>query len=253
MNGYAHGYINTPVIGGNMIYLYIKTHNTTGLKYFGKTTKKDVHSYQGSGKHWKKHIKKHGYDVTTEIIGCFGSEDECGEAALKFSVDENIVESDDWANLRLENGSDGAPQGNTISPETKSKISNALIGKPSPKSKYVMVESKADRSKRLSEIMIGRIWANNGVECKRITRPIPEGWVEGRLGDIGDKHIGSRNIGGENTRGKKIYNNGKRHGYYLPGTEPKEWLPGKMSGYQGGTGALRKGKTYGKKTNTETD
>ena len=51
-----------------IIYLYIKTHNKTGLKYLGKTTKKDQHKYKGSGKYWLKHIRKHGYDVTTEII-----------------------------------------------------------------------------------------------------------------------------------------------------------------------------------------
>lgn len=41
-----------------MIHLYIKTHNTTGLKYFGKTTK-DPYKYLGSGKHWRAHLKIH--------------------------------------------------------------------------------------------------------------------------------------------------------------------------------------------------
>ncbi len=30
-----------------MVTLYIKTHNKTGLKYFGKTIKGDVHKYKG--------------------------------------------------------------------------------------------------------------------------------------------------------------------------------------------------------------
>lgn len=93
------------------IYLYVKTHNATGLKYFGKTTKPDPHKYLGSGKYWKRHIKKHGNDITTEIVGVFDSAEECQEFALKFSKQNNIVDSELWANLQEENGLDGAPQG----------------------------------------------------------------------------------------------------------------------------------------------
>ena len=35
-------------------YLYVKQHNKTGLKYFGKTTKKDPLKYKGSGLYWKR-------------------------------------------------------------------------------------------------------------------------------------------------------------------------------------------------------
>lgn len=90
-----------------MIYLYVKTHNKTKLKYFGKTTSKNPYKYRGSGVYWKKHIKKHGYDVHTEIIGIFLYEDECCIVAKKFSEDNNIVESKDWANFKIENGLDG--------------------------------------------------------------------------------------------------------------------------------------------------
>lgn len=93
------------------IYLYIKTHNITGLKYFGKTTHKDPFKYKGSGKYWKKHIRKHGYDVTTEILGCYSNEHECSIAALKFSQENDITNSNLWANLQNENGYDGAPIG----------------------------------------------------------------------------------------------------------------------------------------------
>jgi len=49
------------------IYLYLKTHNKTGLKYLGKTIQ-NPYKYQGSGEYWIPHIKKHGYDVTTKIL-----------------------------------------------------------------------------------------------------------------------------------------------------------------------------------------
>lgn len=94
-----------------LIYLYIKTHNITGLKYFGKTTKKDPHKYTGSGKYWKRHLKKHGNNYSTEIVGSFDNELECEQIALNFSKLYNIVESEEWANLQEENGITGAPKG----------------------------------------------------------------------------------------------------------------------------------------------
>jgi len=87
-------------------YLYIKTHNITGLKYFGKTTK-DPYKYNGSGKYWIKHLRKHGNDVATEVLGYFNSESECKSVAIKFSTENNIVESKSWANLCPESGVDG--------------------------------------------------------------------------------------------------------------------------------------------------
>ena len=48
-------------------YLYIKTHNKTGLKYLGKT-KRNPFVYTGSGVYWKRHLKIHGNEHTTEIL-----------------------------------------------------------------------------------------------------------------------------------------------------------------------------------------
>lgn len=47
--------------------LYVKTHNKTGLKYLGYT-KRDPFKYKGSGYCWVPHIRKHGNDVSTEIL-----------------------------------------------------------------------------------------------------------------------------------------------------------------------------------------
>lgn len=84
------------------ITLYVKTHNKTGLKYFGKTTKLNVEAYKGSGTYWKKHIIQYGYDVTTEIIGTFNDYDACKKAAIDFSIANNICASDAWANITNE-------------------------------------------------------------------------------------------------------------------------------------------------------
>lgn len=89
------------------IYLYVKTHNVTGLKYLGKT-KQDPYKYKGSGKYWTNHIEKHGYNVTTEVIGIFQSNQELVKVSKVLSETWNIVESNQWANLKLELG-DGGP------------------------------------------------------------------------------------------------------------------------------------------------
>lgn len=112
-------------------YLYVKTHNVTGLKYFGKTTK-DPYHYRGSGKHWLAHIKKHGNNVSTEVIGYYTNADECATRALQFSKDNCIVESQKWANMIVENGTDGGDTGRTnykpLSNETKRKMSESKKG-----------------------------------------------------------------------------------------------------------------------------
>lgn len=88
-------------------YLYVKTHNKTGLKYFGKTTGKDPVKYTGSGKYWLRHLQVHGKDISTEIIGYFEDEQQCVKTASNFSATNNIVESSEWANFKVENGIDG--------------------------------------------------------------------------------------------------------------------------------------------------
>lgn len=228
-----------------MIYLYVKTHNKTGLKYFGKTSRKNPHSYCGSGKYWIRHLKKYGYDFSTEIIKKFESEEDCSEFAIKFSIENNIVNSDDWANLRNENGLDGAPIGNVISEDVKRKISSSLYGRPSPKSKYIMKESRESKSERSRLQNINTRWINNGIINKRISEndTVPDGWSLGRISfEIKNNNIAEINKSGNNTRGKKIYNNGKKHAYFFDGKQPDGWKPGKMEGHQGGTGSHRKGK-----------
>jgi hypothetical protein len=111
--------------------LYVKTHNVTGLKYFGKTTK-DPFKYKGSGIHWSRHLKIHGNDVSTVIVGVFNNKEECTIAAKKFSQENNIVESSLWANMIEENGLDGGfiPRVyGKVSKETREKISKSNKGK----------------------------------------------------------------------------------------------------------------------------
>jgi hypothetical protein len=94
-----------------MIYLYVKQHNKTGLKYFGVTTKKNPHAYLGSGTYWRRHLRIHGNDISTIEVWEFDNTDECENFALEFSSKQNIVESKEWANLQPENGKPGQSVG----------------------------------------------------------------------------------------------------------------------------------------------
>lgn len=121
------------------VTLYIATHNKTGKKYFGKTvrwfTQEDLqNNYHGSGKYWNKHKKKHGErDITMEIYKICSldesDEDYVKPIALKFSEENNIVESNEWANLIVEDGLDGNIKGNKHTEETKEKMSLSLSGR----------------------------------------------------------------------------------------------------------------------------
>ena len=113
--------------------LYIKQHSVTGLKYFGKTTQ-DPLKYNGSGKHWAPHIKKHGrkYVINLWVSEPFTDSIAISEYALAFSRDNNIVESKDWANQKPENGLDGGSlKGIPKGPSKSRGKPNGRKGKPS--------------------------------------------------------------------------------------------------------------------------
>ena len=103
------------------IYLYVKTHSKTGLKYLGKTAQKDPHKYRGSGTYWKAHLKKHGATYSTEILHEFQTNDEVETWGLYYSELWNVVESTEWANLKPEAG-DGGGGGCKHTPEIIAKV-----------------------------------------------------------------------------------------------------------------------------------
>ena len=88
-------------------YLYLKQHATTGKLYFGKTTQ-NPEIYNGSGLYWKRHINKHGEHIDTLWYCLFFEEKDLVETALLLSDTMNIVESTGFANMKPENGLDGA-------------------------------------------------------------------------------------------------------------------------------------------------
>ena len=194
------------------IYLYVKTHNKTGLKYLGKTISIDPHLYQGSGTVWRRHIKKHGYDVTTEILLETTNPSEIKEAGIYYSNLWNIVESKEFANIVPEMG-DGGAMPWTI--ESRQKLSRTNKGKKhteESKKKYKEAQQKQAQHlskktkeylaipenykkrcnqlaanwnipgyrERMSEKMSSLKWCNDGIRNYRKS-VIPEGMVAGKL------------------------------------------------------------------------
>ena len=181
------------------IYLYVKQHNITGLKYFGKTIRNPF-EYNGSGLYWQRHLKIHGkkHIKTLEVWG-FDNQESCTQFAIRFSQDNDIVESKEWANIRIENGKDGGGNntgeknsfyGKThsdefkqkqsirmknriVSDETKEKLKLSHIGRPKRK-----MPERFSVSIRKSHI--GRKWWNNGIEEKFQKEPPSPDYVLGR-------------------------------------------------------------------------
>jgi hypothetical protein len=140
-------------------WLYVKQHSVTGLKYFGKTTSKDPHRYNGSGRYWLRHLKVHGKNITTVWCQLFFDKSELIEYAKNFSIKNNIVESKEWANLIPEAGyEDGGGIKGRIGPphseETKSKIREARKNQKSPMTgKSHSEETKEKiRQKRITQV-----------------------------------------------------------------------------------------------------
>lgn len=126
------------------LYLMIKTHSITGLKYLCKkvtTCDSKAISYLGSGTRWNNHLKVHGKQITTQIILKYelSKLDEFSNLCIEYSNKYDIVNNDEWANLIIETGKPGTKIGEYCgskgtffgkkhTDETKKKISDANFG-----------------------------------------------------------------------------------------------------------------------------
>lgn len=108
------------------IYLYVKTHNKTGLKYLGQT-KQDPYSYKGSGVYWTKHLLEFGNDVSTLILHETVSKQKMQSLGRYYSKLWNIVDDNKWANLIPETGG-GAGNNGTMSKSARAAQSKRMSG-----------------------------------------------------------------------------------------------------------------------------
>ena len=163
------------------IYLYVKTHNKTGLKYLGQTSQLDPHKYPGSGTRWLHHLRKYGYDYSTEILKECVDKIELKEWGIYYSNLWDIVADNMWANLKPEeadggrqseesrrkiglaskgrkqsvearrvnseknSGKNNQMYGKTHSPEARAKISKAARGRVSPSKGKIMSDEQKEK------------------------------------------------------------------------------------------------------------
>jgi hypothetical protein len=90
-----------------LFYLYVKTHNITGLKYLGQTSSTNPHAYKGSGVFWRRHLQKYGSDFSTQILLATDDKDELKATGEFFSRLWGVVRNRQWANLKEESGDGG--------------------------------------------------------------------------------------------------------------------------------------------------
>ena len=196
-----------------VVYLYIKHHAITKLKYFGKCSGSDPWKYKGSGKYWLRHIKKYGKEhVETLRIWSFDCSYDANLFALKFSKDNDIANSKEWANLIDENALDGWPPGQKHSTEAKIKISQGNAGlkrseecrkkqserqrgtKRSEETRKKQSEAQIKRFSRPEErkrhllnaqktlgVRVGKKHYNNGIITKTFKEHPGDGWVLGGM------------------------------------------------------------------------
>jgi hypothetical protein len=135
-------------------YLYIKEHSITRLKYFGKTTQSNPYKYQGSGIHWSRHINKHGKEhvKTIWVSKPFTDESRLVEFATFMSEELDIVNSNKWANMIVENGIQGGYPPIIFTEDLRKKLS----------------EAARNRKKPMSEETKRKISLNNGMKINSI-------------------------------------------------------------------------------------
>lgn len=178
-----------------MIYLYVKIHNKTGLKYLGKTVQ-NPYIYKGSGKRWKAHLNKHGDDISTIILFQSESIQEIKQKGIYYSNKFNVVSDNNWANLKPEEG-DGGDTSMFFTEESRSKIKKALkerIITNETREKLRNSTIRNNKSRKLSDETkqkqrianigrdYGKWWITNGIDSKMIYRTdnIPDEWKRGR-------------------------------------------------------------------------
>ena len=201
--------------------LYIKKHIKSGMYYFGKTIN-DPWKYQGSGSNWIKHTEEYGRCgvITCWVSGFYYTSNSIRQVVLSFSHENDIVNSNKWANMIHEDGVNGGgvsnkkPTKSSIDKckETKANWSDserlkhyayaaeqlqiATMEKYGVKSIFSIInkdeELNAKRKLIYKEIehqkgsknsQYGTMWITDGINNAKIGKDlnIPDGWIKGRI------------------------------------------------------------------------
>lgn len=125
-------------------YLYVKTHNVTGLKYLGFTTQQDYHKYRGSGTRWLRHLNKHGINYSTELLYEGDSKDELQQLGEYYSTLYDVVKNRNWANLKPEKGEGGSfvATSESIKKVLETKRKNGTLNTNTPESRKKAIATR---------------------------------------------------------------------------------------------------------------
>lgn len=241
-------------------YLYVKTHNQTGLKYLGQTSS-DPYTYRGSGTRWINHLKKHGNDVSTEIIIETNDKSIIREKGIEYSKLFNIVESSEWANLKVEEGDGGWSNWNNSSAAKAARtkggknaggLKSTSFKKDDPRvkqlskhannvkkqdmkenpEKYKEVYRKVSQYQATHNSMKNKCWcvpinSTNFNVDKRVfdVHNIKEGWI--RINEARDKLKKKTGVYGKFW----IYNPTTKENKYTDGIIPDGWFKGRKLEY----------------------
>lgn len=174
----------------------IKTHNTTGLQYLCKTRQKDYEKYHGSGKYWKLHLKKHGYDISTKVLFQSNNLKEFSQKALEYSKILNVAESPDFANLKPENGLDG---GDCITHLTNDK----LLQFKAKQRKIALMRWKVNKAQKGKAISVGRLNMTEEEKAER-ARKVTEAFKTSSKRLVYNEKMKTARLGEKNPNAKQI-------------------------------------------------
>lgn len=147
--------------------LYIKQCPHCGLKYFGKTISKDIEKYPGSGKVWKRHLKKHKVIPVHLWSSDWYYDTSIKRFALKFSRINKIIESKTWANIKDEDGLDGGDAGGYLSSLRTDPAWKETVGRKAFEKMQRTINSSEwketvgkEKAKKISDIQTDNEWKN---------------------------------------------------------------------------------------------
>lgn len=106
MNGAKNGtteFISTMKNTHKKQKLYHHTHNVTGKKYLGQTTR-DLSVYKGSSVDWLEHLKEYGDDYTTEVLFESNDPEQFKQVCKQYSEKFDVVNNPEYFNLCSEYG-----------------------------------------------------------------------------------------------------------------------------------------------------
>lgn len=198
-------------------YLYIKQHTVTGKLYFGKTTRnhKSLLAYTGGGTIWKRHIRKHGKEYVETLWYClFYDEASIKEFALMCSEQWNIVESESWANLIVENGLNGTAVGHPGGMKGKkhSKETRKLMSESAGRGKNHHSFGLKHSEETKLNMSINRTGENNAMFGKKHSEVTRAKFSKDRTG----KHLSE-----EHCKAISVSLTGVIRGPYLNGRHPR--------------------------------